>query len=151
MDEHDRAADGPSPIEHELEVAVSRTRAWDAYVHGLGEWWHPAWSATGSGLDRVTVDPHAGGRIVEHGRDGREVEWGEVTDAVPGERFAHTFRSRHDGVASTVTVTFVDRPQGGTRVRLVHSGWDDSDREARDAHADWAMLLERYRAYAQHV
>ena len=52
MDEHDAAAaaanGGTSPIEHELEVSVSRTRAWDAYVHGLGEWWLPGWTASGS-------------------------------------------------------------------------------------------------------
>lgn len=150
MDEHDHAG-GASLIEHELELAVSRARAWDAYVHGLAEWWHPAWTATGSGLDRITVDPHEGGRVVEHGRDGREVEWGRVTDAVPGERFTHTFRLSDGGEASTIAVTFVDRPQGGTRVRLTHAGWSDADRERRERHADWPAMLERYRAYAQHV
>ncbi|MGM1029732.1 MAG: SRPBCC domain-containing protein [Actinomycetota bacterium] len=155
MGEHDAAqaewADSTSPIELELEVAVSRARAWDAYVHGLTEWWLPGSTATGSGLDRITVDPHEGGRIVEHGRDGREVDWGEVTDAVPGERFSHTFTLSHDGDPSTVAVTFVDRPEGGTRVRLTHAGWNDSNRHARSKHEDWPALLERYRAFAQHV
>ena len=155
MDEHDAAAaaatEGTSPIEHELEVSVSRTRAWDAYVHGLGEWWLPGWTASGSGLDRITVDPHEGGRIVEHSRDGREIDWGRVTDAVPGERFSHTFSLSHDGDASTVAVTFVDQPQGGTRVRLTHAGWNESNWRARSKHTDWPLLLERYRAFAQHV
>jgi len=145
------ASDERSPIEHVLEVAVSRARAWEAYVHGLGEWWHPGWTATGSGLDRIEVDPHEGGRIVEHGRDGRAVEWGEVTDVVAGVCFTHTFRLTHDGDASTVSVTFVDLPRGGTRVRLTHSGWNDSNRQGRGRRTDWPMLLERYRAYAQHV
>jgi Activator of Hsp90 ATPase homolog 1-like protein len=145
------ASDGTSPIEHELEVAVSRARAWDAYVHGLAEWWLPSWTATGSGIDRIEVDTHEGGRIVEHGRDGRSIEWGEVTDSVPGECFTHTFRATHVGDASTVSVTFIDLPQGGTRVRLTHSGWNDSNRQGRGRHSDWSVLLERYRAYAQHV
>lgn len=155
MDEHDDApsdpADSTSPIELELELSVSRARAWDAYVHGLGEWWLPGSTSSGSGLDRIAVDPHQGGRIVEHSRDGREVDWGEVTDAVPGERFSHTFRLSHEGDASVVEVTFVDLPQGGTRVRLTHAGWNESNRGARAKHLDWPVLLERYRAFAQHV
>ena len=47
------AADPHAPIEHELDVAVSRTRAWDAYVHGLEEWWHPSWTRFGTGIDRI--------------------------------------------------------------------------------------------------
>lgn len=155
MDEQDvgerHALDAASPIEHELVVAVSRTRAWDAYVHGLREWWHPGWTATGSGLDRIDVEPHRGYRIVERGRDGREVVWGEVTESVPGERFAHTFRLALDGDATIVSVTFADLPKGGTRVRVTHSGWNDSNQHARRKHADWPLLLERYKAYAQHV
>lgn len=155
MDEHDTAPHDPSagtsPIELVLEVSVSRARAWDAYVHGLSEWWLPGWTASGSGLDRITVDPHEGGRIVEHSRDGRETDWGEVRDAVPGERFSHTLSLAHDGDASFVAVTFVDLPQGGTRVRLTHAGWNDSNRGARARHAEWPVLLERYRAFAQHV
>ena len=100
MDQHE--PDDTSPIEHELEVAVSRTRAWDAYVHGLSEWWHPGWTATGSGLDRIEVEQRDGLRIVEHGRDGREVVWGEVIETIPGERFGHTFRLTHEGDATTV-------------------------------------------------
>ncbi len=149
MDEHD--ADDASPIEHELEVAVSRARAWDAYVHGLTEWWHPGWTATGSGLERIEVEQRDEPRIVEHGRDGREIVWGEVTETVPGERFSHTFRLTHEGDATTVLVTFADLPQGGTRVHLTHAGWNASNQRGRAQYADWPRLLERYRAYAQHV
>lgn len=149
MDEHD--ADDASPIEHQLEVAVSRTRAWDAYVHGLDEWWHPGWTVTGSGLDRVVVEQRDGLRIVEHARDGREIVWGEVTEAVTGERFAHTFRPTPEGDATMVLVTFVDLPQGGTRVHLTHSGWNATNQRGRAQHADWPRALERYRAYVQHV
>lgn len=154
MDEQDealRVADGASPIEHELVVAVSRTRAWDAYVHGLGEWWHPGWTATGSGLDRIDVDPRQGSSIVEHGRDGRRVVWGQVTESVPGESFAHTFRLPLDGDETVVSVTFVDLPRGGTRVRITHSGWSASNEQTRRQDANWPLLLERYKAYAQHV
>ena len=145
------AADPHAPIEHELDVAVSRTRAWDAYVHGLEEWWHPSWTRFGTGIDRIEVDPHAGGRIVEHSRDGDEREWGEVLDAEPGERFSHTFRVTDGGDATVVTLEFEDLPHGGTRVRFAHGGWNDSNEHERAKHDDWPMLLERYRAYAQHI
>lgn len=161
MDEHDSAqpvpsgADPTGPIELELEleldVAVSRERAWDAYVHGMTEWWHPGWTRSGTGLDRIDVEPHPGGRVIEHTRDGVEHVWGAVTDAVPGERFGHTFHLSHEGEPSRVTVTFEDLPHGGTRVRFAHSGWNASDEGARVKRTDWPLLLERYRAYAQHV
>ncbi|SFS07207.1 Uncharacterized conserved protein YndB, AHSA1/START domain [Agrococcus baldri] len=161
MDEHDTAqaddtalaesGDASAPITHEVEVAVSRTRAWDAYVHGLEEWWHPGWTAFGTGLDRIEVEPHAGGRIIEHGRDGEQREWGEVLEAEPGERFAHTLHPSHEGDPTVVTVDFDDLPHGGTRVRLTHGGWNESNLAGRAKHTDWPMLLERYRAHAQHV
>ncbi|MCH1882163.1 SRPBCC domain-containing protein [Agrococcus sp. ARC_14] len=154
MDEHDTAqagTDETAPIEHELDIAVSRARAWDAYVHGMSEWWHPGWTSFGTGLDRIEVEPHPGGRILEHHRDGDEHVWGEVVDAVPGERFSHTFRLSHGGDATIVTLEFDDLPHGGTRVRFSHSGWNESNAEGRRKHADWPMLLERYRTYAQHV
>ena len=59
MDEHDTAPHDPSagtsPIELVLEVSVSRARAWDAYVHGLSEWWLPGWTASGSGLELIEL------------------------------------------------------------------------------------------------
>lgn len=155
MDEHDTAqagADDPTaPIMHELEVAVSRTRAWDAYVHGLEEWWHASRTNFGSGIDRIEVEPHAGGRIIEHSRDGEEREWGEVLEAESGERFVHTFHLTHEGDPTIVTVEFDDLPHGGTHVRFSHSGWNETNQDARGKHADWPMLLERYRTYAQHI
>jgi hypothetical protein len=164
MDEHgaahddrsaaDRAPAGSqdlSPFELELDVAVSRTRAWDAYVHGLGEWWHPGWTAFGSGLDHIVVEPHRGGRIVEHSRDGREHEWGEVLAAVPGERFEHTLRVSPDAEPTRISVEFVDLPQGGTRVSLTHGGWTPSSLRFRAKHEEWPALLARYRAHAQHI
>lgn len=147
----DAAGTGTAPIEIELHVAVSRARAWDAYVHGLSEWWHPGCTASGSGLERIEVDPHVGARMVEVARDGRQVVWGEVTDAVPGERFAHTFRLSHAGDATQVSVEFDELPHGGTRVRFTHAGWNASNADGRAKHADWPMLLERYKAHAQHV
>lgn len=152
MDEHDTAqTDTTSPITHELEVAVSRARAWDAFVHGLDEWWPPSMTVFGSGIDRIEVEPHQGGRILEHSRDGREGPWGEVLESEPGERFVHTLDRAQDGDRTVVTVEFDDLPHGGTRVRVTHDGWNETNQAARAKHAAWPMLLDRYRAYAQHV
>ncbi|GAA3606186.1 hypothetical protein GCM10022266_19380 [Agrococcus terreus] len=143
--------DPRAPIEHVVDVPVSRARAYDAYVLGLGEWWPQGSTASGTGLDRIDLEPHVGGRIVEHARDGREIVWGEVLEAEAGSRFSHTLSRSHDGSPSRVTLTFADLPHGGTRVLLQHGGWDDSNEHGRGAHADWPMLLERYRSYATHV
>lgn len=148
---HDDADAATAPIEHEIDVAVSRNRAWDAYVHGLEEWWHRSWTSFGTGLERIDVEPHEGGHIVEHSRDGSEREWGEVLEAEPGERFVHTFHLSHGGDDTVVAVEFEDLPHGGTRVRFSHSGWNDSNKQDRAKHADWPMMLERYRAHAQHI
>lgn len=152
MDEHEAAQpDSMAPIEHEITVAVSRERAWDAYVHGLGEWWHRSWTRSGAALEHIEVEPHAGGRIIEHTRDGEAHVWGEVTDAVAGERFEHTLGAFHEGDPSVVTVAFEELPHGGTRVRCSHGGWNESNRQARATYVDWPLQLDRYRAHAQHV
>lgn len=140
--------DPRGPAEHVLDVPVSRTRAYDAYVLGLPEWWHPGWTASGTGLDRIEVEPHEGGRIVEHARDGSESEWGAVTEAEPGARFGHTISLRQGDAPSTVMVTFADLPHGGTRVLLQHSPAEGGGAARLP---DWPLLLERYRGYATHV
>ena len=140
-----------APIVHELDVHVSRARAFDAFVHGLGEWWHPGRTVSGTGLDRIDVQAHPGGRIVERARDGAEHEWGEVLLVEQGERFAHTLRLGHDGDPTEVVVSFSDLAQGGTRVRLEHGGWNASNAHARAVHGDWTRLLERYVAHATHA
>ncbi|SDR87983.1 Uncharacterized conserved protein YndB, AHSA1/START domain [Agrococcus carbonis] len=147
----ERIDDPRAPIEHSLDLPVSRTRAYDAYVLGLPEWWPRGLTASGSGFDRIDLDPHPGHRIVEHARDGSEIVWGEVLEAEPGARFSHTFGLSHDGDPSRVTIVFADLPHGGTRVLLQHHGWNESNLAGRAKHTDWSQLLERYAAYATHV
>ncbi|WP_347755989.1 SRPBCC domain-containing protein [Agrococcus sp. ProA11] len=155
MDQHEvdqpEGDDLTSPIESSIVVAVSSDRAWDAYVHGMTEWWRPGLTGYSARLEHIEVEPHEGGRIVEHARDGRERVWGEVLEATPGERFAHTFQLTEHGDPTTIAIELEDLPHGGTEVRLSHSGWNDSNREARGKHADWPMLLARFKAYAQHI
>ena len=74
---------------------------------------------------------------------------GEVTELVPGRRFAHRWRWEGADASETTTVTWSVAPAaGGSTIRLVHDGWDEAglDEAARDDHEGyWAGYLEDLR------
>jgi hypothetical protein len=94
------------------------------------------------------MDPRVGGEIVESIRGGRESHWGTITAWEPPTRVAFTWHpGRTPESATRVEVRFV--PDGtGTRVELVHSGWEamgDLAKTARNGYPiGWAYVLRLY-------
>lgn len=75
---------------------------------------------------------------------------GEVLEVEPGHRFAHSWawEGAEPGGVTTVEWTVEPLPDRGSRVRLVHSGWEASggDATARDEHeAYWTGYLDDLR------
>ena len=95
----------------------------------------------------VVVEPGAGGRIVEHGPGGVMSVWGVVTVWEPGRRVAFTwYPGNEEEDATEVEVSFT-ATDGGTRVDLVHGGWDHRTDGAaiRQAYVPgWDFVLARY-------
>lgn len=151
MDAHaDRTPDaatadaGPAAHDHErLELHVSRSRAFDAYVRDFGVWWHEGRASR----DELHVEQHEGGAIVRSGADDDEA-WGEVHEIDPGHRIRHSYRHTGEG-SPTVTADFVDGDHGGAVVTLQHEAWDDGDHDA--LRSTWIAALRRLEGVASAV
>ena len=100
--------------EHAFEVWTARTSAW----------WPAGHSVSGEPGLSVSFEPRPGGRIVERTPAGDEHEWGEVLEWEPPHRLAYSWHLRQDRRDAThVEIRFFPDP-GGTRVSIVHTGWD---------------------------
>ena len=104
----------------------------------------------------VQTDPRPGGSYAMWWRSEKEPErdhrrLGRYLEFVPGERL--TFEWRGDGTGpkeltqigeTTVTIT-LKAEAGGTRLRLVHTGWADNEvaRKSRESHrGGWTFYVE---------
>jgi len=140
------------PIEIDTLVPCAPDAAFDYFTRDIGRWWPLArYSCSQEHAASVQFDD---GKLVETDRDGKRYEWGEVLAWERGRRLALTW---HPGTppedALIVTVTF-DAAGDGTRVKLVHSGWERLGAKAADARASyaggWPTVLGRlYKDYCE--
>jgi uncharacterized protein YndB with AHSA1/START domain len=93
------------------------------------------------------------GRIFERTPAGQEHDWGEVLVWEPPHRLAYLWHLRQDRADAThVEISF--RPEGdGTRVSIVHSGWErlgDRADPLRDRNRrGWAGLVPHFARAAE--
>lgn len=134
------------PVRKEVWVAVPVDDAFRRFTEEIAMWWPMATHSLGG---EACVDVRfEDGRLVEADRDGTVRPWGDILAWEPPRRVSFTWqlhRSREQ--AGTVEVTF--QPDGaGTRVRLVHSGWDRLGEEGPEVRAEydqgWTGVLGRY-------
>jgi hypothetical protein len=144
-----RSGVDPDPITHDLRVARSAADAFTAYTDGIGAWWPPDLTADASTLETVIIEPADDGRVFERHRDGRECDWGRVTEWQPAERMAYTSTLAQPGEhASLITVTFTDIDDG-CAVHVEHGGWNDLNGVYRDKFsALWPEILAAFASYA---
>ena len=137
-----------------VEVAAPPERAFHLFTDGMAEWWPLATHSVGEErAETVVLEPRVGGRIVERTRDGEEHVWGTVTAWEPPGRVAFTWHpGRGADTEQDVEVRF--EPSGsGTRVELVHTGWERLGDRAAAVYANydrgWDLVLgERFGAAA---
>lgn len=126
-----------APVLRATHVRRPADQAWALFTERIGAWWPlPTHGLFG---DRSAEVAFEDGRLVERSVDGETTVWGEVLVWEPPRRLALTWHPGRpaDGPASTVEVTFL--PDGdGTRVELVHDGWQAFGEQA----------LARRRSYA---
>ena len=138
-----------APVEKTLLVPLRPDEAFELFTDGMATWWpldsHSMAAQTGQGAaSDVTVEPRKGGRIYETMPDGSRSDWATITDWTPGARLAFDwYVGRDPSQATQVSVTFL--PEGnGTRVDLVHDGFDRTDGGAvmrENYHSGWDMVL----------
>ena len=137
------------PVQKELKVRLPRESAFKLFTEEISTWWPlPSHSVGGDEAEICFFEGRAGGRIYEIMSDGREAEWGRVLAWEPYDRVVFNwYPGRTPDSAQEVTVTFSDFP-GGTRVELVHVGWEIRGAEAqkdRDGYdMGWDFVLANY-------
>jgi hypothetical protein len=107
--------------------------AFQVFTEEMSTWWP---LATHSVFDehatRVTVEPRVGGRVYETSDAGEESEWGRVTAWDPPTVFAMTWHPGADPAEYTDLEVRFTVEGNGTRVDLVHTGWERRGAAAAD-------------------
>src|SRR3954452_20857588 len=111
-------------VRREITVDATPQRAFEVFTEGFDTWWPRSHTIGEAELDRVVIEPRAGGRWLELGKDGSECVWGEVLAYDPPNRLALTWHINGDWVkeeaASETEVTFTPAGGGATKVELAH-------------------------------
>ena len=136
------------PIRQSVRVDCPIEDAFRLFTEDFAEWWPLALhSITGDDALSCEIEPWVGGRIFERTRSGEEHEWGSVIGWDPPEHVKFAWhRSGPGDRVQTVDVQFRVEADG-TRVTLIHTGWDApgiSTCQLRTEHAaNWSVILER--------
>ena len=139
------------PLELEFSVACPPEHAFEVWTERTSMWWPKGHSVSGEPGLTVTIESREGGRIFERTPEGVEHDWGQVTAWEPPHRLAYLWHIAWDRAdATAVEITFSPEGEDGTRVAIVHSGWERFGERAptmRDRNrAGWASLIDPYGA-----
>jgi len=110
------------PIEVAVDLNTTQDVAFAAFVEQINRWWPVAQHSVCGGT--VAMEPGLDGKIVETAADGTTHQWGHVTAWDAPNHFAISWYVGAAPVATAFTVDFAATEDGGTRVTLVHTGWD---------------------------
>ena len=141
---------GELAVRKSVTVAASPERAFELFTDGVAGWWPLHTHSTAKeNAETVVIEPHVGGRFYERTVDGDEHDWGTVTAWEPPGLFACSWHPGYDPAeAQDLEIRFV--PEGdGTRVELVHTGWErraDGAEAAKDYGQGWEIVLGRFAA-----
>jgi uncharacterized protein YndB with AHSA1/START domain len=141
-------------IRKSIVVNCSVERAFRVFTEEIGSWWPFAGghSIFEQEAETAVVEGRVGGRVYERARNGDEGDWGTVTAWDPPRRFAMTWHpGRGEETAQELEVVFSADGEG-TRVELVHTGWERLGARMDEAMAGyqvgWDRVLSAYVAAA---
>lgn len=110
------------PIRQSVHVDCPIEDAFRLFTESFGAWWPSS--------SDCEIEPWVGGRVLERTRRDEAREWGRVMAWEPPRRIEFTWEpdGRGDG-SQTVDVEFTAEADG-TRVTLIHTGWEFAGVEA---------------------
>lgn len=141
------------PLRITLEVGCPPEQAFSLWTRRTSTWWPVSHTVSGHPGLEVVIEPHVGGRIFERTPDGEEHDWGRVTAWEPPRRLGYLWHLRQDRADATeVEITFLPADGRGTRLSIVHRGWDalgarGADQRERNQRG-WGGLLGPFQAAA---
>ena len=144
------------PLRASVSVPLPPDRAFELFAERLGDWWPREFSWSQDALEKIGIEPHAGGFAYERGPGGFTIHWGRVTAWDPPGRLVLLWQIAADRTpqpdpnrASEVEVRFVAE-DGGTRVDVEHRAWErhgEGAQEYRDGFEEsgaWPYALEQF-------
>lgn len=143
-------------VRSSVQVPLGPAAAFALFTERMAEWWPLATkSVYNEAATGVVLEPGEGGRLMETATGGRTAEWGRVTVWDPPQRLGFTWHpGEDDRIVTQVEVTF-SQVGNGTRVDLVHSGWEAKGERAGallESYAPgWENVLGRFAARARDV
>jgi uncharacterized protein YciI/uncharacterized protein YndB with AHSA1/START domain len=112
-------------VKKQIVVETSQHRAFRAFTDGIDRWWPREHHIGASPLERMIVEPRAGGRWYSICKDGSEVDIGKVVAWEPPQRLVLTWQItaqwQYDPAFSTeIEIQFLVENPRRTRVELEH-------------------------------
>ena len=152
----------PEPVRATITVPSALPEAFALFAEGFGKWWPREYTWGQDALERIGLEPRAGGRCYEIGPHDFHSDWGRVLVWDPPHRLrlAWQISPRREpepdpAKASEVEIRFEPGQDGGTLAVLEHRGFERHGPDGaayRDAMASaqgWPWILERYAAAAR--
>ena len=144
------------PIFKTIEVSCDADTAFTTFTDKIATWWpldkNSISAMDGKSAKSLSIEPKAGGKIVEIGADDTPYEWGRVTRFEPGKRLTLDWSlATNPGIEPTVVdVKFIALDTGKTRVELTHDNWqvygENADDNRNGYNNGWVGVFEQ--AYA---
>jgi uncharacterized protein YndB with AHSA1/START domain len=140
-------------IRRSIHVNASPEHAFDVFTRGIASWWpletHSI-GATRHGVrpQELHLELREGGRFYEV-TDGVEHSWGRVLEYEPSSRILIEWHVNPANPPTEIEATFTPEA-GGTRVEVVHSGWERYEDPTHATRADydsengWTTVIARY-------
>ena len=140
-------------VEKEITIAAGPERVWQAWTTEISKWWVGPYFIDKQRATGLVIEPHVGGRFMEiWGDQGSDYLIGNVVEWLPPRRFAYTWMEKSwAGVATVVWVEF-DAEEQGTRVKVIHEGFDrlpDGAAQRSGYEAGLTDLLGKLKAYVE--
>ena len=149
------------PVRKSVRVRCDAARAFRVFTSEMDSWWPRTHHIGSSPMQRVVVEPRAGGAIYTDQEDGTVCPWGTVLVWEPPLRFVMAWQVTPEwkyepdlGRCSDVEVRFTPADDGTTLVELEHrnmvrhGGACATMREMVNAEGGWGALLQMFAAEA---
>lgn len=129
-----------TPLHKSVTVPWSQERAFKRFTTEIDSWWPlKTHSVGGARTLRCVFEGKVGGQIFEETRDGTRLVWGTVLEWDPPSRAVFTWHPAHSpDAAQNIEVRFT-AVGNGTRLDLLHTGWERLGAEAKKARRAYPM------------
>ena len=143
------------PVRTEVTVRRSVDEAFRVFTEEIGAWWPLETHAMDERRSTGAVfEPEVGGRIYEVHEDGTEGVWGRVRTWDPPRRVVFSWKPNTNSRPPTEVEVRFEPAGDGTRVEVVHRGWEHLGPDAADVRASygsaggWPLVIGRFAAAA---